>query len=311
MMITVLSGGTGSIKLIRGLRFLEENITIVVNIGDNITKYGLYITPDIDTIIYGLSNQLDKKKGWGIKNDSFNFLNKMSEFDEETWFNIGDKDLATHLFRTKMLKEGLKLTEITDIIKNKFKIKEIILPASNDHIETKLKTDKGYIHLQEYWVKYKGELEITEIKYDNIQDAAPAPEVIESIISSKYIIIAPGNPFTSIKPILEIPGIKDSLRKTSAKKIIISPIIENRSFSGPAGKIMKELGLETNIYNLSRYYKKYIDAIVIDISDIKHKKRIENSLGIKVFSTDIRMENSKDEKRIAKFVLKSLHKTYE
>lgn len=310
-MITVLSGGTGSIKLIRGLRFLEENITIVVNIGDNITKYGLYITPDIDTIIYGLSNQLDKKKGWGIKNDSFNFLNKMSEFDEETWFNIGDKDLATHLFRTKMLKEGLKLTEITDIIKNKFKIKEIILPASNDHIETKLKTDKGYIHLQEYWVKYKGELEITEIKYDNIQDAAPAPEVIESIISSKYIIIAPGNPFTSIKPILEIPGIKDSLRKTSAKKIIISPIIENRSFSGPAGKIMKELGLETNIYNLSRYYKKYIDAIVIDISDIKHKKRIENSLGIKVFSTDIRMENSKDEKRIAKFVLKSLHKTYE
>jgi len=311
MMITVLSGGTGSIKLIRGLRFLEENITIVVNIGDNITKYGLYITPDIDTIIYGLSNQLDKKKGWGIKNDSFNFLNKMSEFDEETWFNIGDKDLATHLFRTKMLKEGLKLTEITNIIKNKFKIKEIILPASNDHIETKLKTEKGYIHLQEYWVKYKGELEITEIKYDNIQNATPAPEVIESIISSKYIIIAPGNPFTSIKPILEIPGIKDSLRKTSAKKIIISPIIENRSFSGPAGKIMKELGLETNIYNLSRYYKKYIDAIVIDISDIKHKKRIENSLGIKVFSTDIRMENSKDEKRIAKFVLKSLHKTYE
>ena len=310
-MITVLSGGTGSIKLIRGLRFLEENITIVVNIGDNITKYGLYITPDIDTIIYGLSNQLDKKKGWGIKNDSFNFLNKMSEFDEETWFNIGDKDLATHLFRTKMLKKGLKLTEITDIIKNKFKIKEIILPASNDHIETKLKTEKGYIHLQEYWVKYKGELEITEIKYDNIQDATPAPEVIESITSSKYIIIAPGNPFTSIKPILDIPGIKDSLRKTSAKKIIVSPIIENRSFSGPAGKIMKELGLETNIYNLSRYYKKYIDAIVIDISDIKHKKRIENSLGIKVFSTDIRMKNSKDEKRIAKFVLKSLHKTYE
>jgi len=310
-MITVLSGGTGSIKLIRGLRFLEENITIVVNIGDNITKYGLYITPDIDTIIYGLSNQLDKKKGWGIKNDSFNFLNKMSEFDEETWFNIGDKDLATHLFRTKMLKKGLKLTEITDIIKNKFKIKEIILPASNDHIETKLKTEKGYIHLQEYWVKYKGELEITEIKYDNIQDATPAPEVIESITSSKYIIIAPGNPFTSIKPILDIPEIKDSLRKTSAKKIIVSPIIENRSFSGPAGKIMKELGLETNIYNLSRYYKKYIDAIVIDISDIKHKKRIENSLGIKVFSTDIRMKNSKDEKRIAKFVLKSLHKTYE
>lgn len=310
MMITVLSGGTGSIKLIRGLRVLEDNIKIIVNIGDNITKYGLYITPDIDTIIYGLSNQLDKKKGWGIKNDSFTFLNKMSEFDEETWFNIGDKDLATHLFRTKMLNEGLKLTEITDIIKNKFKIKEIILPASNDHIETKLRTKKGLIHLQEYWVKYKGKLKTTEIIYDKIQDATPAPGVIKSIISSKYIIISPGNPFTSIKPILEIPGIKNSLRKTSAKRIIISPIIGTRSFSGPAGKIMKELGLETNIYNLSRYYKEYIDVIVIDKSDIKHKEDIEK-LGIKVFETDILMKNSKDEKRIAKFVLKSLHKIYE
>ena len=163
-MITVITGGTGSIKLIRGLdSVLDEKMTIITNVGDNIKLFGLYICPDIDTILYGLSKQLDLKRGWGIKNDTFNFRDSLKNSSEDIWFQIGDKDLVTHVKRTKLIEKGLNLTEITKIFAKELNIKHNIIPASDDNIETTIITDNEEMHLQEFWVKNKGKPLIKDI----------------------------------------------------------------------------------------------------------------------------------------------------
>ena len=171
-MITILAGGTGSVKLVRGMYKESENITIISNVADNFWHYGLYVCPDIDTIIYGLSNNLDKKKGWGVKGDSFNFLKYMTTLGTETWFNLGDKDLTTHVLRTQLLKEGRSLTEITKFFTDKYGLSLLVAPASDTHYESNIVTEGNKrIHLQEYWIKYKGSVPVYDIIYNNIEKA--------------------------------------------------------------------------------------------------------------------------------------------
>ena len=184
-MITVLAGGTGSVKLVRGLFSQYKDMVVISNVADNFWFYGLYICPDIDTIIYGLSNKLDKKKGWGIEKDTFNFLNYMKSIDEETWFGLGDKDLTMHVLRTKMLKEGKKLSEITDYFTKKYNIPIRIIPASDNHYETHIvTTNKKEIHLQEFWIKYKASIPISDIFYHGIEKA----HLTESIRDRKSVV---------------------------------------------------------------------------------------------------------------------------
>src|SRR3989338_5976179 len=197
-MITVLAGGTGSVKLVRGLVAQESKVNVITNVGDNYWLYGLYVCPDIDTIIYGLADLLDQERGWGIKKDTFNFLRQMEVFGEETWFRVGDRDAATHLIRTNMLKNGKNLSDITKWMCEKFAVSANIIPVTDNSIETRIITDKGELHLQEYWVKHRGRDKVEGIQYIGADKARPNPEAVNLIRDPDMVILEPGNPHMCI-----------------------------------------------------------------------------------------------------------------
>jgi LPPG:FO 2-phospho-L-lactate transferase len=304
-LITVLAGGTGSVKLIRGLASQTRDLTVISNIGDNIWLHGLYICPDIDTLIYGLADLLDKVKGWGIKNDSFGFLRQMEMLGEQTWFRLGDRDLATHLLRTNLLKNGKSLSEITEWLRNKYAISTKIIPATDSAIETKIITDKGEMHIQEFWIKHKGEPKVIDIIYDGANRSRINPEAIHALKRSKIIIIAPANPITSIGPMLAIKGVKKDLITERKKIVAISPLIGDRAISGPAVKYMQALKLQNSPLGVAKYYSDFISTFVISRSDSDLSLKIQ-SLGIKVYETDILMKDGLDENRLASYLIKQL-----
>jgi LPPG:FO 2-phospho-L-lactate transferase len=304
-LITVLAGGTGSVKLIRGLASQTRDLTVISNIGDNIWLHGLYICPDIDTLIYGLADLLDKVKGWGIKNDSFGFLRQMEMLGEQTWFRLGDRDLATHLLRTNLLKNGKSLSEITEWLRNKYAISTKIIPATDSAIETKIITDKGEMHIQEFWIKHKGEPKVIDIIYDGANRSRINPEAIHALKRSKIIIIAPANPITSIGPMLAIKGVKKDLITERKKIVAVSPLIGDRAISGPAVKYMQALKLQNSPLGVAKYYSDFISTFVISRSDSDLSLKIQ-SLGIKVYETDILMKDGLDENRLASYLIKQL-----
>jgi len=305
-MITVLAGGTGSVKLVRGLVSHEPKVNVISNVGDNYWLYGLYICPDIDTIVYGLADLLDQERGWGIKKDTFNFLRQMEIFGEETWFRIGDRDAATNLIRTNMLKNGKNLSDITKWMCEKFAISANIIPVTDNSVETRITTNKGELHLQEYWVKHRGKDSIEGIQYIGAEKARPNPEAVNAIHDADMVIIAPGNPLTSIGPMLQIKGIRKELSKIKKKVVAVSPLIGDNSISGPAAKYMQAAGIESNVYGLAKMYSDVCSNIVVDKKDKMLVKKIQ-SLDIKVFETKITMKNKLAEDALANFILKQVH----
>ena len=304
-MITIIAGGTGSVKLVRGLVSQTNNVNIISNVGDNYWLYDLYVCPDIDTILYGLADLLDYERGWGIRKDTFGFLRQMEMFGEETWFRMGDRDAALHLLRTNMLKNGKNLSEITNWLCEKFAIGAKIIPVTDNTVETRINTDKGDIHLQEYWVKYRGKPKIQGLEYVGAEKARANPAAINAIHDAKLIIIAPGNPLTSIGPILSIKGIRKELSKSKRKVVAVSPIIGNSPISGPAGKYMEAAGMEVSAYGLAKMYADVASHLVIDSSDRLLTKKIQN-LDMQVYETKIKMKNKSAEEDLASFILKQV-----
>jgi len=304
--ISILAGGTGSVKLVRGLAAQDIDLSVISNVGDNYWLYGMYICPDIDTIIYGLGDLLDYDKGWGIKSDTFNFLRQMEVFGEETWFRIGDRDAATHLIRTNMLKNGKNLSDITQWMCEKFAVGVKIIPVTDNTIETRIITQKGELHLQEFWVKHRGKDKVEGIQYIGAEKARPNPQAINAIHDSELVIIAPGNPLTSIGPMLQIKGIRKELSKSKKKVVSVSPLIGDKAVSGPAAKYMEAAGIETNAYGLAKMYSDVCTNIVVDNKDKALAKQIEK-LDIKVYETKITMKNKQDEELLALFILKQVH----
>ena len=305
-MITILAGGTGSVKIVRGLASQRTDVNVVCNVGDNYWLYGMYVCPDIDTITYGLAELLDVDRGWGIKKDTFGFLRQMEIFGEETWFRIGDRDTATHLIRTNMLKNGLSLTNITKWMCEKFAIETKIIPVSDSSIETRITTNKGEMHLQEYWVKYRGRDPVEGIKYIGADKCRPNPEAVNAIHDAQLVVIAPGNPLTSIGPMLALKGIRKELSKNKNKVVAISPIIGNASISGPTGKYMEAAGIEVSPVGVAKMYAGVCNHFVIDTKDRMQTKKIE-SLNMNVYDTHIRMTNKKTEDALGSFLLKQIH----
>jgi LPPG:FO 2-phospho-L-lactate transferase len=299
-MITVLAGGTGSVKIVRGFVSQDSKVNVISNVGDNYWMYGLYVCPDIDTIVYGLADLLDQEKGWGIKKDTFNFLRQMEVFGEETWFRIGDRDAATNLIRTNMLKNGKNLSDITKWMCEKFAVSANVIPVTDNTIETRITTNKGELHLQEYWVKHRGMDPIGSDK------ARPNPEAINAIHDAEMVILAPGNPLTSIGPMLQIKGIRKELSKIKRKVVAISPLIGDNAISGPAAKYMQAAGIESNAYGLAKMYSDVCSNIIVDTKDKALVKKIQ-SLDMKVFETKITMKNKLAEDALANFILKQVH----
>jgi LPPG:FO 2-phospho-L-lactate transferase len=306
-LITVLAGGTGSIKIIRGLASCTSNLSIISNIGDNFWFNGLYVCPDIDTCIYGLAGILDKERGWGIRNDTFSYLNCMKLLGEETWFQIGDMDLITHFIRTNMLSKGYSLSTVVKwIALNQYNIIKKIIPVSDTHVETRIVTDKGDMNIQEFWVKNKAKPRVLDVYYKNSEKAKCSKDALRIIRSSDIIIIAPANPISSIAPILSLKQIKEELIEQRDKIIAISPVIGNKAISGPARKYLSAKGIESSVLGIAKFYSQLISKIVIDNSDSNFSKEI-NKIGVSSFETNILMNNSKEEKRLARFILKVMN----
>ena len=305
-MITILAGGSGSVKMVRGFASQRTDINVVTNVGDNYWLYGMYICPDIDTITYGLADLLDHDKGWGIKKDTFGFLRQMEIFGEETWFRIGDRDTATHLTRTNMLKNGKSLSYITKWMAEKFSIEIKILPVTDNTMETRIITDKGDMHLQEFWVKHRGLDEVKGIEYQGAEKVRPNPDAMNAIHDSNLIVIAPGNPLTSIGPMLAIKGIRKELAKKKNKVVAISPIIGNSAITGPTGKYLEAAGIEVSALGVAKMYADVCSNIIIDTKDRMLTKKIE-SLNINVHETKIRMTNKQSEDALAASILKQFY----
>lgn len=303
-MITALAGGVGASKLLKGLVKIsnEEELNIIVNTGDDIELHGLYISPDLDIVMYTLAELVDVKKGWGIKKDNFDCLEMLGKYGLETWFKLGNKDLATHIYRTCLLKSGLKLSDVTMKLCRSLGLKVNIFPMSDDRIKTMIDTEEGTMHFEEYLVKRFSQDKVLDVKFEGAEKSSPAKGVIDSILKSDIIILCPSNPIVSIGPILSVPGIRDALKNTKARVIGVSPIVDGGTIKGPADKLMRGLGLEVSPYGVAFLYRDFLDYFIIDTLDDAKKNQIE-SLGIKVVSTNTIMNRFMDKVRLAKEVL--------
>lgn len=300
-MITILAGGTGSVKLVRGLAKVEKDITVISNVGDNVWLYGLYICPDVDTVLYGLAGMVDEKRGWGIKGDTFSFLDQLAKSGERPWFALGDRDLATHVIRTSMIRQGRGLSQVTAFLAEKLGISARVLPATDDEVPTMIDTSKGEMHLQEFWVKNRGRPRVTGVRYSGAEKARASTAAADAIKSSERIIIAPGNPVSSIGPMLAIEGLRLELAKARERVVAVSPIIGGRPLSGPAAKYMKAIGLASTALGVAELYHKVAGTLVISGSDRHLSKNIEK-IGMRAYEADIMMKNMQDEARLARYL---------
>jgi LPPG:FO 2-phospho-L-lactate transferase len=302
--IIVLAGGVGAAKLIRGLIevFPQENIQIIVNTGDDIELFGLKICPDLDIITYTVAGVVDEDKGWGFKGETFSCLKILEQYYNIGWFNMGDKDSATHIFRTDLFSKGFSKSEITREICNKLGIKSEIIPMTDQWVETHIITSTGDIHFEEYFIKYRTEIDVKDVVFRNITNAKPVEGVLEKIESAKMVIVCPSNPIVSIDPILKVKGIRQSLTKVKRKVIAVSPLIQGAPVKGPTDKLMKALNLEVSALGVAKYYSDFIGHYVIDIRDEDIASEIEE-LGITPHIFDTLMVNLQKKIDLAKFII--------
>ena len=303
-MIVVLTGGTGGAKLIEGLaaEIDPAELTIICNTGDDCVLHGLHISPDIDTITYTLAGLIDDARGWGIKGDTFTTLEQLGRLGADTWFKLGDKDLATHICRTGLLSERVRLSQATDIIRRTLGIKAAILPMSDDRVQTRLRAGDKELTFQEYFVKERWQPMVRKVYYAGAVKSKPAPGVLNALSFASAIVVCPSNPVTSIGPILAVPGIRDALKKTSATVVGVSPIIGAAAITGPAHKLMAAIDMEVSALGVARAYADYLDVFVIANEDESLKAGIEE-LNIRAVTADIRMNALADKKRLAREVL--------
>jgi LPPG:FO 2-phospho-L-lactate transferase len=303
-MIVVLTGGTGGAKLIEGLAAETDpaELTIIGNTGDDCLFHGLNISPDIDTIIYTLAGLVDSAKGWGIKGDTFSVLNQLRCLGDDAWFQLGDKDLATHITRTRLLREGAKLSEVTDRIRRSLGVKATILPMSDDRVETRVDTPQGETSFQEFFVKEGSAREVIGVRFDGAEISEPAPGVIEAIQRANAIIVCPSNPITSIGPILAVPRIRAVLKEVKAPVVGVSPIIGQVAISGPAHKLMIACGREASVVGVAACYHDFLDTLLIAHEDRGWMRQIDR-LHVEVVLGDIRMTSLAEKRRLAREVL--------
>jgi LPPG:FO 2-phospho-L-lactate transferase len=301
--IVALAGGVGGAKLVDGLSRANTDLdlTIIVNTGDDFNHLGMRICPDIDTICYTLAGIANPETGWGRNNEEWNFIAELKVLGGDDWFRIGDKDLATHIERTRRLKEGQPLHKIIHDFCRSWNIVHSVLPMSNQPVATIVCTiEHGELSFQDYFVRKKCEPAMKSIRFEGIDNATPAPGVLESINRADVIVICPSNPWVSIDPILSIPNIIPCLFKKPI--LAISPIVQGKSIKGPAAKMYSELGIQPSAYSVALHYKDLISSIVIDDQDILLSEDIVQ-LGIIPFNTNIIMRTVEERQKLGQDVL--------
>jgi len=305
-LITVLTGGTGGAKFVDGLRQIArpEELTIIVNTGDDLQWWGLYVSPDVDSITYTLAGKLSQERGWGVKGDTFLCLKTMGQMGEPTWFHIGDRDLAMHIFRSKLLAEGKTLSEATAEVAARLGIQSRILPMSDSRVETRVLTPVGELSFEEYFVQRWYQDPVVSVRFEGASGARPAPGVIEAIRKAELVLVAPSNPVTSIGPILAVPGVREALRESKARIAGVSPIVKGAAVTGPAGILMAAQGFAVSIAGVADYYRDFLDVLVVDSQDAAAAEALrENGLRVHCTSTIMRKNNNADRVALAKSVI--------
>lgn len=304
-MITVLTGGTGGAKFVQGLAAIvpARDLTVIVNTGDDLIWWGLHVSPDLDSITYALAGMLSRERGWGVEGDTFHCLEAMRRMDAPAWFQLGDRDLATHLRRAELLSQGRSLSEATLEITRRLDITARILPMSDERIETRVLTANGELSFQEYFVRERYQVAACAVRFAGGEQARPAPGVLEAIARARAIVIAPSNPVTSIGPILAVPGIRQALKQTAAPVAAISPVIGGAAVSGPAGELMKTQGLPVSIAGVARCYADFLDLLVADERDSAFGPQAE---GIATRYTSTIMKSDTDKTALARSALEFL-----
>jgi LPPG:FO 2-phospho-L-lactate transferase len=303
--ITALAGGVGASKLLLGFYDVmpdPSSLTAIVNTGDDIVMHGLKISPDLDIVTYTLAGLIDPKKGWGFRNETFHLLQRLAVFGRANWFNLGDRDLATHIHRTAMLAEGKTLSDAAEAIRAALGVKSRILPMANEPVPTIIETDDGDLHFQEYLVKLRAEPVVRQIRFEGIKRAQPAPGVLDSIYNADRIIICPSNPLISIGPILGVPGIREALRARRSDVVAVCPIVGGKSLKGPSDKMLAQLGHDPSAAEVAELYADFTGTFVIDPVD-KSQAAAIGARDMRVVVTPTVMQTLAQKKKLARALL--------
>ncbi len=301
--VLALAGGVGGAKLALGLaRALPpDQLTIVVNTGDDECFHGLHVSPDLDTVMYTLAGMANPETGWGLAQETFHALEMLRRYRAETWFSLGDMDLATHIRRTQLLREGMLLSQVTAELASCLGITQQIVPMSDQPVRTVLETDAGNLPMQQYFVKHGSQPRVLNIRYEGAEDALPSPSFAESLDQANMVVLCPSNPFLSLGPILAIPGVRESLA-AAPNKVAVSPIIGGAALRGPAAKIMAELGYPPSCAGVARQYQGICDYFLLDEQDVDLSPEIEE-LGMTPLVAPIIMQSDDDKVALANYVL--------
>jgi LPPG:FO 2-phospho-L-lactate transferase len=308
--VVVLAGGVGGGKFAQGLQqHLGDRLTVIVNTGDDFERHGLPIWPDHDSVLYNLAGVDDRERGWGLRGETWNVSQQLARLGQDTWFQLGDRDIATHLIRAELLRAGTRPTEAARRLQVAFGIAARILPMSDEPVRTMVRTDDGWLEFQEYFVHRHQEPEVREVRYAGIDTASAPWEVTTAIGSAEAILVAPSNPIVSIGPIIAVPGINEAIdvaRRRGAPVVAVSGIVGGKAVRGPADRMLTSLGYEPTALGVAKLYADWIDAFVIDDADAALQPDIE-ALGVKVRVTDTIMTDDASRARLAGEVLAFAH----
>lgn len=302
--VAVLCGGTGGSRFVRALSLVlpHANITAIVNTADDDEFHGLYVSPDPDSVTYALADAIDDERGWGLRGDTFRWLGEIAKYGRETWFNIGDRDLATHLHRTRLRSEGWPGSAIVADIARAFGVSVRLLPMTDDIVRTIIETDAGHLAFQRYLVQRHAQDVVRGVRYDGAAAARPAPGMLDAIAEADAVFIAPSNPVGSIGPILAVPGVRDAVRSRRDRCVAISPIIGGQSLQPPAGEMMAGTGLPVDVTGVAQAYDGLITALIIDQADASRSGDIA-ARGIGVAATRTLMSDDGASRALAETAL--------
>ena len=302
--VLAISGGVGGAKLALGLsRILEPHeLTIAVNTGDDDTFHGLHVSPDLDTVVYALAGLTNLETGWGVAGDSFRALEALGRLGGETWFRLGDLDMAMHLRRTELLAAGTSLTEATRAICGALGVRHPVVPMSDARVRTIAQTEHGEMAFQEYFVRHACEPRLTGVRFDGADAAPPSPAFREALTHADSIVFCPSNPLVSIEPVLAVHGVRSAIEHFAGPRLAVSPIVNGRALKGPAAKMMAELGEEASNAGVARRYAGLVDTLVIDASDAAEAPSVE-ALGVAAHAAPTIMATDADKAALAREAL--------
>ena len=305
-MITVLAGGVGAARFLQGLVKVVDpgEVTVIINTGDDVIMHGLHVSPDIDTVTYTLAGLSDEARGWGLKHETWECLSGLKRLGRETWFNLGDQDMALHIHRTQRLREGASLSEVTEEVRGQLGVGCRLLPMSNERVETIVVTEKGDSGFQEYLVKNQATDRVKAIRFEGAEGAKASEGVLKAISGARGVVIAPSNPIISIGPILAVSGVREVLMEARERVTAISPIVGGKAIKGPAADMMDALGHEVSAYGVAEIYRPFISSFIMDYADAEDLERVKG-LGVRAVVTDTIMASLERKMALARSALRA------